>query len=169
MNQNQPILVADNDPEKLCKAFGKFSRTMRIVSAILIVLGSLFAVGGFFMVNSLGPYADDSEILIAVVGISIGLVAVLVGIFYPSLQKKTIKNGAESQELHVYNDHIEGKGTLLSGATQTLMDFHETYDRIESISTTETHISFNMQNGNAIRCIALNAEEIGDFVRSKLN
>ncbi len=169
MNQNQPIIVADNDPEKLGKAFGKFLRTMKIVSTILIVLGALFAIGGFSMVNSLGPYADDSEKLIAVAGISIGLIAILAGIFCPILQKKSVKNGAKSQELRIYNDHIEGKGTLISGATQTLMGFNETYDKIESISTTETHISFNMKNGNAIRCIALNAEEISHFVRNRLD
>ncbi len=71
MNQNQPIIVADNDPEKLGKAFGKFLRTMKIASTILIVLGALFAIGGFSMVNSLGPYADDSEKLIAVAAINL--------------------------------------------------------------------------------------------------
>lgn len=165
----KPIIVADNDSEKLKKSFGKFLRTMRIVSAILIVLGILFAVGGFSMVDSLGPYADDSEKLIAVAGISIGFVAVLAGVFCPILQKKTIENGAKSQDLRIYADHIEGKGTLVSGATQTLMAFNETYDKIGSVSTTETHVSFNMKNGNSIRCIALNADDISNFVRNKLN
>ncbi len=121
------------------------------------------------MVDSLGPYADDSEKLIAVAGISIGFVAVLAGVFCPILQKKTIENGAKSQDLRIYADHIEGKGTLVSGATQTLMAFNETYDKIESVSTTETHVSFNMKNGNSIRCIALNADDISNFVRNKLN
>lgn len=121
------------------------------------------------MVNSLGPYADDSEELIAVAGIAIGLIAILAGILCPILQKKSVKNGAKTQALRIYDNHIEGKGTLISGTTQTLMSFNETYDKIESISTTETHISFNMKNGNAIRCIALNGEEISNFVRTRLN
>ncbi len=44
----KPIIVADNDSEKLKKSFGKFLRTMRIISAILIVLGILFCSGRFF-------------------------------------------------------------------------------------------------------------------------
>lgn len=169
MDQNQPIIVADNNPQNLCKAYGKSFRTMRIVAVAAIVLGLIFMVGGFSMLDSLEPYADDSDELIAITGVVLGLLGVLVGIFYLPLYKKILKSGARSQELRIYDNHIEGRGTLISGPTQTLMSFNETYDKIGSISTTETHISFNMKNGNAIRCIALNATEISNFVRSKLN
>ncbi len=169
MNQNQPIIVADKNPEKLTLAFGKTLKIIRRASIIAIVAGLIFTICGFNMLDSLKPYSDDLEEIGAMGAFSLGILGILAGILCPLFLKKAVLNGAKSQELRIFEDHIEGKGTYISGTAQTLMSFSETYSKIESVSTTETHISFNMKNGNAIRCVALNAQEMSDYVRNKLN
>lgn len=165
----RPILSNDHNPEKTLKAMGKFIRTMTIVSVILVIWGFLFSFLGFSLYGQLGPFAKDSEKFMSIAMISLGIIAILAGIIFPIAVKSIVKSSAKNQEIRIYSDHVEGRAIRISGSTQTLLEFYETFDKIDSVSTTETNVSINLKDGNAIRCIASNAQEIASFLRSRIS
>lgn len=167
-NKNALLISADTDPQKFIQSMRKIRKPLRIASIIGIIGGTIFAIVGFSMIEELTPYSRDIDVLSAFLAFALGVLSVLSGLFAPSLLKKTLARTAQRQKMDVYEDHIEGHATQISGTTQIQINFYETYDKISSVSTTETHISVNMKDGGIVRCVALNAQDIAETIRAKL-
>lgn len=172
MNQttikSAPLISANTEPQKFIQSMSKIRKNTRMASIVAIICGLVFIIIGFSMTEDLTPYSSDMDKLAAFFGFGLGVLSLLFGLVAPSFLKKVLLRIAQNQQMYVYEDHIEGRATRISGSTQTQMDFYETYDKINSVSTTETHISINLKDGNAVRCIALNAQELATIIRTKL-
>ena len=146
----------------------KLRKSLKIASIVAILCGLFFTIGSFSMLEDLTPYSSDTDELIAILGFALGVLGLLSGLLGPSFLKRTLLRTAQNQQMHVYEDHIEGRATRISGSAQNQVEFYETYDKISSVSTTETYISVNLKDGSAVRCVAINAQDLAAIIRTKL-
>ncbi len=163
-----PLISAETNPEKFIRAMSKSLKTIRIVSIVAVICGLFFVLAGFAMIEEQTPYSHDEDMIIPLLGFSMGVLSLLIGLFATPFAKANMRKIAQNQELNVYEDHIAGRATRISGSAQMPTDFYETYDKISSISTTETQIIINLKGGNSIRCIALNAQDLAEYIRGKI-
>lgn len=164
-----PVIVARVDENQTRQSLQPATKPMKTASVVLLAIGALLTCCSFPMAGDLGPNAGDAEMLGVIGGIALGILSLIAGVAGLFLSKKLISNVAEGEKLLVYGDHIEGKGLRLSGGTQTKSEFYVVYDRISGVSTTDIGISINLKNGDALRCVATNANEVAQAIRARLS
>ncbi len=166
--EKTPVITSEVDRDKVFKSLEKITKPMKIVAMIIIPIGLLITVVGINALNELSPYAGDFESFCTAAMPGIGIIALIAGVLSLFLPKKMVASAVEGEALRVYEDHIEGKSIRVSGAAQGKMEFYEPYDKISGVSITDTGIAVNLKNGDSLRCIAANAQELAQAIRARL-
>lgn len=152
-----PIIRTDNNPQKT------FFSSLKL-SLIMVVLGIFsIAIGQKFQEN-LTYFSEDYEELFASGMVFVGMLLLLMAVVLPFFNRKI----AQKTVLVVYSNYIEGSAFQINGNTQTFVNFHETYDKINSVSTNKNNISVNLSDGKTIRCSAYNAEAVASAIRARI-
>lgn len=167
-NNTTPLISAETDPKKYISAMRKSLKTIRIFSILSVICGILFILACYPMIEEQAPYSRDQDMIIPILGFALGVLGLLTGLLATPFAKSNMRKIAQNQELSVYGDHIAGRATRISGSTQMPMNFYETYDKISSVSTTQTQIMINLKDGSSIRCIALNAQDVAECIRGEI-
>ncbi len=147
-------------------------RKIRIIGIGIAAFGIFVTLIGLAASDSVSPYASDMEQFVAGVVPSTGIILVLGGIALPIMAGAALKRG-EELTMVVYEDHIEGKCNR-SGNGQgfngqgLVVEFHETYDRIGSVSVADGAVIVNMKDGTSLRCGMANANEVAQAIRHRI-
>lgn len=155
--QSKLLVSGDTNP-------GKALRQWLIFSVIAILVGIVITVGGNTAVGELTYFSRDLEVILAHGMLIWGLVLIVLGIVLPFLSVTV----ARKSRLNVYEDYIEGYAFHVVANKRQLMGFHETYDKISSVSTVKNSVSINLTSGNSIRCNVFNAEQVANAIRAHI-
>ncbi len=164
-----PVIVAQVDEKQTRQSLQPATKPVKTASVVLLAIGALLTCCSFPMAGDLGPNAGDAEMLGAIGGLALGILSLIAGAAGLIVSKKLVSNVAVGEELMVYEDHIEGKGLRLSGGAQLKSEFYVAYDRISGVSTTDIGVSIHLKNGDMLRCVATNANEVAQAIRTRLN
>lgn len=159
--QKAPALIiqSDTNPTKAMTGWLPFS-----FAAILI--GILVSNVGFSALWDVPSYAHGSEDILPMVIIVFGTFSWISGIAYPFIARSI----AKKHSLRVFDDHIEGTGMVIAGGTQSIAGFHEKTAMISSAALAgKKLVAIYLTNGNCIRCLAYNAQEIVTATRQLID
>lgn len=155
--QGKILVSGDNDPKKAFLKALKFT-------IFAIVLGIIVTFVGNILLEDITYFSKDYEELLAIVVFVMGILLIVLGLAFPFAAKVT----AGKCRIAVYEDRIEGRAFRIVANTQTLTDFYERYDKIDSVSTAKNNVSINLRSGNSIRCTAFNAEQVAKAIRERI-
>lgn len=159
--QKAPSLIvqSDTNPTKAMASWLPFS-------VIAILIGVLVSNVGFSSLWDVPSYAPDSEEVLPIVIIVFGTFSWISGIVYPFIARSI----AKKHSLRVFDDHIEGTGIVIAGGIQSIVGFYEKTAMISGIALAgQKLVAIYLTNGNSIRCLAYNAQEIVTATRQLID